>query len=52
LEKYLADFIQQKRNAIDMNYTKEIKIFFKERIKQITKEAWIITKKVTPYILL
>lgn len=52
LEKYLADFIQQKRNNIDKSYQEDITIAFKERIHQVSKDARILAKKIIPYILL
>jgi len=51
LEKYLADFIQAKRASISVEIIQK-KIMFSQRMKEITKEAWSITKKVTPYVLL
>lgn len=51
LEKYLADFIQAKRASQSVEIVQK-KIIFLQRIKEVTKEAWSITKKVTPYILL
>lgn len=52
LEKYLADFIQQKRNNINTDYQEETKISFKERIQQISKDSRILAKKIIPYLLL
>lgn len=52
LEKYLADFIQQKRNTIQTNYQEETKTCFKERSKQVLEESRSIIKKIIPYILL
>lgn len=51
LEKYLAEFIQAKR-ANQSVQTLQRKIVFAQRIKEVIKEAWSITKKVTPYVLL
>lgn len=51
LEKYLADFIQGKRANQSVQIIQK-KIVFLQRIKEITREAWSITKKVTPYVLL
>ncbi len=51
LENYLADFIQAKRANQSVQMIQK-KIIFSQRIKEVTKEAWSITKKVTPYILL
>ena len=51
LEKYLADFIQVKRASISLEMVQK-KIVFSQRIKEVVKEAWSITKKVTPYVLL
>ncbi len=51
LEKYLADFIQAKRSSQSVEIVQR-KIVFPQRIKEVSREAWSITKKVTPYILL
>lgn len=51
LEKYLADFIQAKRANQSVQIIQR-KILFSKRIKGVIKEAWSITKKVTPYVLL
>ena len=51
LEKYLADFIQAKRASQSVEIIQR-KILFSQRMKEITQEAWNITKKVTPYVLL
>lgn len=51
LEKYLADFIQNQRSNW-WSYTEQVKIAFKERLKDVSKEALSITKKVMPYVLL
>ncbi len=51
LERYLADFIQAKRASISVEIVQR-KIVFSQRIKEVVKEAWSITKKVTPYVLL
>lgn len=51
LEKYLADFIQVKRANQSVQIIQK-KIVFSQRIKEVVKEAWSITKKVTPYVLL
>ena len=51
LEKYLADFIQAKRASQSVQIIQK-KIVFSQRIKEVIKEAWSITKKVTPYVLL
>lgn len=51
LEKYLAEFIQAKRADQSVHIIQK-KIVFSQRIKEVIKEAWSITKKVTPYVLL
>lgn len=51
LEKYLADFIQNQRWNINTEIN-QIKISFKSRLKGVVKEAWNITKKIIPYVLL
>lgn len=51
LEKYLADFIQTKREHQGLEID-QIKILFSQRINDVSKEAWNITKKVMPYVLL
>jgi len=51
LENYLADFIQAKRANQSVQMIQK-QIIFSQRIKNVSKEAWSITKKVTPYILL
>lgn len=51
LEKYLADFIQNQRWSINTEIN-QIKISFKLRLKGVVKEAWNITKKIIPYVLL
>ena len=51
LEKYLADFIQAKRANQSVQMIQK-KVLFLQRIKHVSKEAWSITKKVTPYVLL
>lgn len=51
LEKYLADFIQAKRSNQHI-YISEKGISFNERIKTVAKEAWGITKKVIPYVII
>lgn len=51
LERYLADFIQAKRASQSVEIVQR-KIVFPQRIKEVSREAWSITKKVTPYVLL
>lgn len=51
LERYLADFIQAKRASQSVEIVQR-KIVFSQRIKEVSREAWSITKKVTPYVLL
>lgn len=51
LERYLADFIQAKRASQSIEIVQR-KIVFSQRIKEVSREAWSITKKVTPYVLL
>lgn len=51
LEKYLADFIQTKRNNHEYQ-TDQQGFSFLQRSKQVIKESWNITKKIMPYVLL
>ncbi|HMS91262.1 MAG TPA: permease, partial [Candidatus Absconditabacterales bacterium] len=51
LEKYLADFIQNKRNNQTIE-TQQVHIPFSQRSKEVIKEAWNITIKIVPYVLL
>lgn len=51
LERHLADFIQAKRASQSVEIVQR-KIVFPQRIKEVSREAWSITKKVTPYVLL
>lgn len=51
LEKYLADFIQNQRSN-GWAYVEKVTIAFKERLKEVIKEARSITKKVMPYVLI
>ncbi len=50
LEKYLADRIQVHRKTSE--HIQKIKIFFKHYLYNVSKEAWSITKKVMPYVLI
>lgn len=51
LEKYLADFIQAKR-ASQSAEGNQLKVIFSHRIKEVSREARNITKKIIPYVLL
>ncbi len=51
LEKYLADFIKNHRKNW-WNYIETNTLTFKERLKDVIKEARSITKKVMPYVLI
>lgn len=51
LERYLSDFIQNKRKNQEYE-TKQQKISFSQRSKEVIKEAWNITIKIVPYVLL
>jgi len=51
LEKYLADFIKSQR-ANGWAYVDKVTIVFKERLKNVIKEARSIIKKVMPYVLI
>lgn len=51
LEKYLADFIQAKR-ANTEQIIEKIAIPFRERLKTVSEEAWAISIKIIPYILI
>lgn len=51
LEKYLADFMQNLRANPDRKIS-QVSILFGERLKNVSKEARSITKKVMPYVLL
>lgn len=51
MEKYLADFIQAKRASQSVEVSQQ-KILFVQRLKEASKEARSITKKIIPYVLL
>ncbi len=51
LEKYLADFIQVQRSN-GSSYVEKVTIILKQRLKNVSKEARSITKKVMPYVLI
>lgn len=51
LEKYLADFIQVQRSN-GSSYVEKVIIILKQRLKDVSKEARSITKKVMPYVLI
>lgn len=51
LDKYLADFIQAKRASQSVDLGQQ-KVFFVQRLKEVSREARAITKKIIPYVLL
>jgi hypothetical protein len=51
MEKYLADFIQAKRVSQSVELLQQ-KILFVKRLKTVSREARVITKKIIPYVLL
>jgi uncharacterized protein len=51
-EKYLADFIQEKRKTTETTYQEEVSITIHQRIQQVLKDSWMLAKKIIPYMLL
>ena len=52
LEQYLADFIQAKRTNQTVEQSLQPSLSFSQRLSQVSKEAWSITVKIIPYVLL
>lgn len=52
LEKFVADFVRNSKNNWNQWFSEEIKKPFKDEIKRISKEAFSIVKKITPYVFI
>jgi uncharacterized protein len=50
-EKYLADFIQEKRKTTETTHQEEVSIAIHQRIQQVLKDSRILAKKIIPYML-